>query len=166
MLQDLARGTARSGGGHMPHKGKAFDKPTVNECHKREVRLQVQRAAERDATQRSELAVELCSIVENSELDSKRKQHACKVIKHACDRLENGDNPLVGLRPPPSCTACAGNAHGTHHFLCMARKLEPGAIEKKVRKTVLAKLGTAWRTHQYAVQSVSMQSARASLACV
>ena len=38
----------------------------------------------------------------------------------------------------------------------------PGAIEKKVRKTVLAKLGTAWRTHQYAVQSVNMHPATMS----
>ena len=122
--------------------------------------MQARLAAGRDALKRDALSQELCNIVETSKLDSRRKSHACKVIQHACERLNDGNNPLDGLRPPPSCAACAGNVHGTHHFLCLGRKLEPGAIERKVRQVVLTKLGSAWRKHQYEVQSVSARCSK------
>ena len=136
----------------MPSKGHAFDKFQVNSIYKDDKRKQARAAESAACAKASDNALykQFCVEIEQSAMDADRKVHACKVVGIACERLLAGENPLQQLRPPPSCAACSGNPHRTHHFLCLKRKLEPGIAEKKVRKSVLAKLGHAWREHQYA----------------
>ena len=135
----------------MPTKGHAFDKWKVNEIYKDDKRKQavVAEAAASAAASKDDLYKQLSDEVAKSAMDADRKEHAFKVIGIACKRLRDGQNLLEGLRPPASCEACRGNSHRTHHFLCMNRTLEPGIVERNVRTSVMAKLGKAWRVHQY-----------------
>ena len=135
----------------MPTKGHAFDKWQVNEIYKNDKRKQavVAEAAANASASKDDLYKQLSEEVAKSGMDADRKGHAIKVIGIACKRLRDGQSPLEGLRPPASCEACRGNSHRTHHFLCMNRTLEPGIVERNVRSSVMAKLGKAWREHQY-----------------
>ena len=135
----------------MPPKGHAFDKFVVNTIYKDDKRKQAvaSEAVAVAARAKDELLQTLCCNIEKSDMDAARKTHACMVMGIACERLRRGENPLGGLSPPSSCAACAGNPHRTHHFLCLSRKLEPGAAERSVRKSSMAKLRAAWQEHQY-----------------
>lgn len=138
----------------MPSKGKAFDKPTHNALHKAESVKVARMITEKAASERDGVALECCTLIEKSALDSERQRQACRAIDEACAKLGRGDNPLCGLRPPDSCAPCGGRSGGTHHFLCQARKLQPTAPEKGVRMACVARLQAAWRARQHALQEV------------
>lgn len=135
---------------------KAFDKPSVNASHKAESKKVALSLTERSAAGRSAMALELCTVIEKSALDAERQRQACRAVDEACAKLGRGVHPLDGLRPPLSCAPCGGRTGGTHHFLCMARKLMPSQPERGVRTAVVSKLQAAWRARQHALQKVRL----------
>ena len=80
----------------MPHKGNAFNKPTVNASHKSEVRKMMQHT-EKAGAGRSGLAKELADIIEASAMNSERQGRACRAVDEAVTKLERDDPPLGGL---------------------------------------------------------------------
>ena len=148
----------------MPGKGKAFDKPTVNQHHKQAVKAQAQLFAAVAAGNDDKLFKELSqAVTENDKLSQERQRAALQSICEAVRKLRSGKDPESGLRPPPDCAACDGK-HKPHHFLCLKRTLPPPPAENELKRKVQKKLRSEWREHLYKEQSVSTRFHGASRA--
>ena len=140
----------------MSGKGKAFDKPNVNISHKLAVRrvaqLQAKQTFKSAAVQPSELEV-LKDIINLSDMTSEQQTDAHQALREALKKIERLKDPLSDLNPPSYCRPCNSNSgsHGTHHFLCKARKRQPCLLEQRCRDLLVSKLAEIWRAHHRAM---------------
>ena len=147
---------------------QAWQKPTVNKKHKAAVQQQAQNAAASGDGQ-DEIQARLYRVVNNSELKEERKREAKRAVKEACSKMASGNNPLAGLKPPPSCVACRG-IHGSHHFLCQGkpgkqRRQSKNPVEQATREIIQRKLNKEWsdRTAMVCTRTCcTLNSARAA----
>ena len=145
----------------MPQKGNAFDKLTVNVQHKMAVREQARLVADKSAATKDILKMSLREIVDaDDDFPSHRKRDVYVAIDQAMKKLGRSENPLDGLKPPPSCAPCHGHTGGTHHFLCESRKLQPTLVERRVRDAIRAKLTEFWKEWQALSDQVRPRRAR------
>ena len=124
--------------------GKAWDKPGVSEKHKAGVRAEAKRATAADRESHDDFERDIKDLIFKGSLDEDRKDAAFKDVTIACKRLRDGLNPTDGLKPPKTCVVCSGShGGGTHDFLCLKRKRNPGPIEFTLRQKILARLAPA-----------------------
>ena len=143
---------------------KAWDKPTVNEKYKAE-RVRLARAAAAASSPADDFEAKLLHRVEQAGLKGDRAELGRQAVKEACAKLRAGDDPLSGLKPPPSCHACNTDEHGGHHFLCLRRARQPKGVEKDVKQSLIASLNAEHRARTYRAHENVRQPARHRPAC-
>ena len=133
---------------------RAWQKPSVNKKHKAAVQQQAQAVAAAAFAGGDDFHLKLRHVINISKMPEKRKADALRAVDEACGKLAAGNNPLLGLNPPPGCALCKGE-HGAHHFLCLGRERQPkSSAEYALRQIILRKLNAEWSTRRTGTNEV------------